>query len=72
MQNYGFEEGVPFTVFRRGVRARRVVEAFLTDKIEAALQDREALVGRMSVVSLLLQGLDEEGMLTAKATNRYC
>ena len=72
IQDYGFQEGLPFSVYWRGVRAQRVLLAFFTDKIEEALQDREALVGRRSVVSLLLQGLDEEGMITAKTTNRYC
>lgn len=72
MQDYGFEEGLPYTVYRRGVRAQRVVSQFLTDKIEVALQDREALAGQRCVVSLRLQGLEEEGLMTAKATDRYC
>ena len=70
MQSYGFEEGIPFTLFWKGVRGQRVVEAYLTDKIEEALQDREALAARKSVVSLLLDGLDEEGADAYLSTDR--
>lgn len=70
MQNFGFEEGVPFSTYWKGLRAKRVVEAFLTDKIEAALQDREALAARKSVVSLLLEGYAQEGEDASLVTDR--
>ena len=72
VQNYGFEEGIPFTLFWKGMRAQRVVEAFLTDKIEEALQDREALAARKSVVSLLMEGFDDEEGGHAFASSDRC
>jgi hypothetical protein len=72
MQNWGFENGLPFTKYRKGLNARAEMEAFLRPRLEAALLDRAALDASDSIVARMLRSLEEEGLQEGSARCAGC
>ena len=64
MQNYGLRDGLPFTRFWRGMRAKHEAEIFLTSKLHEELKDREQLQTKGGMLHRLMQAMQEEGVPT--------
>ena len=64
MQNFGLKEGIPFTNYWKGLRARREGEDFIARKLYEELKDRERLEAKGGMLHRLIQSMESEGLST--------
>jgi hypothetical protein len=60
-QNFGLRDGLPGTVYNKGVRAVEGIEAILIPVLREALADEEEVMKQGTILGRLMQGLKEEG-----------
>lgn len=62
MQNYGFEEGIPGTLYWKGIQAKYTMIEYMTKRLHRALEE-EAQAGKdsTSILAKFVRCLKEEG-----------
>jgi hypothetical protein len=67
VQNYGFEEGIPGTLYNKGMKAKYVMSEYMANRLESALQDEierkkvASVEENPSIITKFLMCLAEEG-----------
>jgi hypothetical protein len=67
MQNYGFENGIPGTLYNKGIKAKDIMIAYMAKRLESALRDEIArkqiasVDENPSIITKFLMCLAEEG-----------
>jgi hypothetical protein len=67
VQDFGLEDGLPFTAYREGMVARKETIAYLTPKIEALLA-KHSLDDKDTVIGLIVTELESAGVDVASNT----
>jgi hypothetical protein len=71
VQSFGLKEGVPFTQYWQGLRARRQMVEFLAPKIENAIRQQQVQGQSGAIVSRLISALEGQGVFGSETQPRY-